>query len=80
VDRVLADEFVEFGSSGRAYSERDVVEGVQNEPPVHRTLKNLRARSLEDDVDLQIDTERRRSASALGPHISARTPIQVSER
>ena len=52
VDRLLADEFVEFGSSGRACGKRDVVEGLQNEPPVHRTLTELRVRPLAPGVVL----------------------------
>ena len=52
VDRLLADEFVEFGSSGRAYGKRDVVEGLQNEPPVQATLADLHVLPLAGDVVL----------------------------
>jgi hypothetical protein len=60
VDRLLADEFVEFGSSGRAFSKRDVVEGLQHEPPVHRTLTDLHVRPLAPGVILLTYTSVRR--------------------
>ncbi|HJR23385.1 MAG TPA: DUF4440 domain-containing protein [Dongiaceae bacterium] len=60
VDRLLADEFVEFGSSGRAYNKRDVVEELPNEPPVQRTLTDLRARPLAPGVVLLTYTSIRR--------------------
>ena len=32
VDRLLADDFVEFGSSGHAFGKKDVMEALQGEP------------------------------------------------
>jgi hypothetical protein len=60
VDRLLANEFVEFGSSGRAYSKHDLVEGLQNEPAVHRTLTDLLVRPLAPSVVLLTYTSVRR--------------------
>ena len=63
VDRLLADEFVEFGSSGRVYGRRVVVEALRNEPPVDRTLRDLRVRPLADGVVLLTYRSSRRDAS-----------------
>ena len=58
-DRVaglLAEDFVEFGSSGRAYDKAQVVAGLAREhrqgPPVERTAHDLRVRMLAEGVAL----------------------------
>jgi len=58
-DRVaglLAEDFVEFGSSGRAYDKAQVVAGLAAEhgqaSPVERTAHDLRIRALADGVAL----------------------------
>lgn len=75
VDRLLADEFVEFGSSGRAFSKRDVVEGLQQEPPIHRTLTDLRVRPLAPGVVLLTYTSVRRDQALQGERRFLRSSI-----
>jgi hypothetical protein len=52
VDRLLADDFVEFGSSGHAFGKKDVIEALQSEPATERTLADFRVRRLADGVVL----------------------------
>src|SRR5688572_13857691 len=52
VDRLLADDFVEFGSSGHAFDKREVIEALRSEPAMQRTLVDFRVQQLADDVVL----------------------------
>ena len=49
---LLADEFVEFGSSGRIYSKADLVETLQAEKPTKQTPSHFRAVQLSSDAAL----------------------------
>ena len=52
---LLADEFVEFGSSGRVFSRREIVEAVRTAPPpdsTRRSLHDFKAIELGPDVAL----------------------------
>jgi len=49
---LLADEFVEFGSSGRVYTKDDLVTVLQAESPVTQTTSELKATSLAPNVAL----------------------------
>ena len=46
LDALLADEFLEFGSSGRTYDKQQILESLPNEIPVPRTLKDFNTRTL----------------------------------
>ena len=48
----LADDFVEFGVSGRVFGFRDVVKGLPQAPPIRITISDFRARLLAPDVAL----------------------------
>jgi hypothetical protein len=52
VSRLLADEFIEFGSSGRIYNKQQTLAALQHETPVQRTLTNFYAHALAPDVAL----------------------------
>ena len=52
LDRLISDEFVEFGSSGRTYTKRDVIAQLLANPNGQVTLGGLRVRALSDDVAL----------------------------
>ena len=52
VGNLLADEFVEFGSSGRTFDKRETVEILKHERPLERTVANFRARRLASGVVL----------------------------
>jgi len=49
---LLADDFVEFGSSGRIFYKQDVVETLPHVPAVRMTLKDFQAKTLAPDVVL----------------------------
>jgi hypothetical protein len=52
LDDLLANEFVEFGSSGRVYSKQQIIENLTNEIPVPRTLKAFKTITLAPGVIL----------------------------
>jgi hypothetical protein len=52
LDRLLADEFVEFASDGRPYDKRQVIEALQHEGAFRRSLIDFHLRLLANDVAL----------------------------
>ncbi len=52
VDRLLADGFVEFGSSGYVYDKPAMLRALAEEAPTLVTMTNFRAHALGDDVVL----------------------------
>ena len=49
---LLADEFCEFGSSGRVFDRRQVIEALQSESPVQFSITDFRATLLAAGVAL----------------------------
>ena len=49
---LLADEFIEFGSSGRVYTKADLVAVLQAETPVTQTTSDFRVTAPAPDVAL----------------------------
>lgn len=49
---LLADEFIEFGSSGRIYTKSDLVAVLQAESPVAQTTSDFKVTILAPDVAL----------------------------
>jgi hypothetical protein len=58
---LLADEFVEFGSSGRVYAKDDLVALLQAESPVVQTTSDFHLTTLAPDVALLTYKVRRHS-------------------
>lgn len=52
VGDLLAEGFVEFGSSGRVYSREEVLEALRCEAPMQRALTDFEATILAPDVVL----------------------------
>ncbi|MCB9422116.1 MAG: DUF4440 domain-containing protein [Ardenticatenaceae bacterium] len=52
LDDLLADDFIEHGSSGRAYDKGQILESLTNENPVPRTLTNFKTTTLAPGVIL----------------------------
>jgi hypothetical protein len=50
LDALLADEFVEFGSSGRAYDKAAILAALPNETLVPMTMHDFRARVLNAEI------------------------------
>ncbi|SRR6266567_1840924 len=49
---LLADEFREFGSSGRVFDRRQVIEALRSESPTQFSIKDFRATALAEGVAL----------------------------
>ena len=47
---LLAEDFLEFGSSGRVYTKAQVLEALRAETPVDFTVSDLKVQLLESDV------------------------------
>jgi hypothetical protein len=73
VDLLLADDFVEFGSSGFAFGKKEVIDALQSEPAMQRTLADFRVRHLAEDIVLLTYRSIRRDAS--GEHQFLRCSI-----
>jgi hypothetical protein len=50
--RLLADDFREFGGSGRAFDKGQIIDALQNQPPVQLWLDEFQVKSLAPDVAL----------------------------
>jgi hypothetical protein len=50
--KLLADEFIEFGSSGRIFNKQQVIESLKTESQDHRSLTDFKAVQLAPDVVL----------------------------
>jgi len=52
IPELLADEFIEYGSSGRIFDKKQVIEGLQSREPVVIFLSDFEVRSLGSEVIL----------------------------
>ncbi len=52
MEKLLADDFVEFGSSGCVYNKQQTLEALGSEPEFQFTISDFRAISLAPDVAL----------------------------
>jgi glyoxylase I family protein len=52
LDALLADDFQEFGSSGRVFDKRGIIEALRGDEPVRRTMTDFGAVLLAPDVAL----------------------------
>lgn len=52
LESLLDDEFVEFASDGNAYDKEQVVEALQHELPLHRSISDFRTTLLSSDIVL----------------------------
>lgn len=52
LSRLLADDFREFGGSGRVFTRPQIIETLQNQPPVRIWLEDFHAVSLAPDLAL----------------------------
>ncbi|WNL45737.1 DUF4440 domain-containing protein [Dyella sp. BiH032] len=52
VDQLLAEDFMEFGRSGRVFSKTDIVVALRDEASVAMTATDFRLRMLAPDVAL----------------------------
>ena len=52
ISELLADEFIEFGSSGRVYNKQQVIESLQNESGEQIFIKNFKTGNLAPKIML----------------------------
>ncbi|WP_377888977.1 DUF4440 domain-containing protein [Alkalihalobacillus sp. R86527] len=52
VDKLLDDDFEEFGSSGKRLCKEDVLQGLSEEGPVHFSMDSSKVVALSNDVML----------------------------
>lgn len=52
VDALLADDFFEFGSSGRVWTKPVIIERLRDEAPIARRVSDFEAKLLAPDVAL----------------------------
>lgn len=64
LDRLLASDFTEFGSSGAVSGKDDVIEALAEETPIQRALEDFRAERLAPDVALVTYRSRRGTGGA----------------
>ena len=76
VASMLADEFQEFGSSGRVYSKDEIIAELQAESPRRITMRDFRARLLSNAIALVTYRSRRIEANG-GTTESLRSSIWV---
>ena len=46
LDALLAEGFIEFGSSGRVFNKQDIIDSLRSESPVRRSLTDFKALPL----------------------------------
>jgi hypothetical protein len=52
VAALLCDDFVEFGSSGRVFDKKQIIEALRNEAPAERSLSDFESTILSDNIVL----------------------------
>jgi hypothetical protein len=72
---LLADEFIEFGSSGRVFNKQKMIESLQHEPTIHRALLKFQTSVLAPGVILVTYHVIRQSAADRQPTRSLRSSI-----
>ena len=72
---LLADEFVEFASSGQVFSKAQVVEALRNEIPARRSLSDFQVVLLSGEIALVTYRATRASDSDPQPVQSLRSSI-----
>ncbi|WP_233143862.1 nuclear transport factor 2 family protein [Lottiidibacillus patelloidae] len=52
LDKILADDFVEFGSSGIVFTKKDIIDRLSTEEEIDYVLTNFHTKILEENVVL----------------------------
>jgi hypothetical protein len=72
---LLADDFVEFGSSGSIYHKHDVIDALQHESPQLRSLTEFSVVALASDVVLATYRIAREGPTGHAPSHSLRSSV-----
>lgn len=52
LNKLLADDFIEFGSSGKTYNKQQVIEALLSELPTHVSITDFNISQLSQDIVL----------------------------
>ena len=63
ISKLLADEFIEFGSSGRVYNKQQVLESLQKESGEQISIKNFKTINLAPNIVLATYTAIRKNSN-----------------
>jgi hypothetical protein len=72
---LLAEGFIEFGSSGRVYCREQIIEALRRESPMQRSLTHFKTSVLAPGVVLVTYCAVRQRGSAASPELSLRSSI-----
>jgi hypothetical protein len=72
---LLADDFMEFGSSGRVFNKKQIIAALQKEAPTRRSLTGFAATMLSEDVALVTYRATRRSKGSASAVHTLRSSI-----
>ena len=75
IAELLADDFVEFGSSGRIFNKPQVVNGLPHSPSVPMIIEDFQVKVLSSDVVLAIYRVVKKKESSQEMPISLRSSI-----
>jgi hypothetical protein len=75
LDRLLADNFLEFGHSGAVYRKRDAIDALQRESAQEWTLANFHVAALSNDIALATYRATQRATPGNVPIHSLRSSI-----
>ena len=78
VAALLADDFIEIGSSGHIFNKQEVIKGLQSEGEIHWTLSEFKARYLTPEIVLATYRAARQDDPAKSPIYSLRSSIWKS--
>lgn len=79
VAALFAEDFIEFGSSGRVYNKAQIIEALENETPAQMTLTDFSAKRLSPDVFLVTYRATRHGSRETPPAHSLRSSIWKRE-
>jgi hypothetical protein len=75
LDLLLAEDFLEYGSSGSVYRKRDVIDALQHEFPQLRSLTEFKVVALANDVVLATYRIARQGPPESAPSHSLRSSV-----
>ena len=77
VAALLADDFYEFGSSGRVFSKPEIIQALQTEEPAQISIADFRVRSLTTKIALVTYRSVKEGEAAQGIRTSLRSSVWV---
>ncbi len=79
LDRLLAEDFIEFGASGKIYDKRAIIDSLASEPPMRISLADFKAVMLAPEIVLVTYRALIESPPGAPPTHSLRSSIWVRQ-